>query len=30
MSDLLAELPVEPGDLTVFSTHWSNPSEHTS
>jgi len=30
MSDLLADLPVEPGDLTVFSTHWSNPSEPTS
>jgi 2-amino-4-hydroxy-6-hydroxymethyldihydropteridine diphosphokinase len=26
MSDLLADLPVEPGDLTVVSTDWSNPS----
>ncbi len=29
MHDLLAELPAEPGDLTVLSTHWSTNSEPT-
>lgn len=29
MHDLLAELPAEPGDLTVLSAHWSTNSEPT-